>query len=255
MKTTFLTLAVALSLSLSGIAHANCSAIDLPTHLRFGEHEHCDGDYDLAVVLDEQNRHGFFDIKAGKIAIKPQFDEAWNFQESLALIKKDDKWGYLKSDGSYAIKPTYDDAWGFSEGLGKVKQGDKVGFINPQNQVVIPIVYDDSAHWFNEGRGVVSQNNKWAVIDNKGKRLTKFDYDFAAIPSEGRILVGNLGRDDELKYGFLDLQGKVVIALTYDFATPFDGGTSLVMENGDSLVINPYGTPVDTKDDYADFGF
>lgn len=237
----------------AGSAFANCESIDIASNLSFGEYEDCENDTGLSVVMDDNTKQYGFVNNDGKLVISTQFDEAWSFQEGLALIKKDDKWGYIKTDGSYAIKPSYDDGWGFSEGLAKVQKGDKVGFINAQNQTIIPIKYNDSYNWFNEGLVTVSQGEKWAVMDKKGKALTKFEYDYASSPAEDRILVGKLTKDDEMKFGFVDSKGKLVIPMIYDFSTGFDEGTALVMKGEEVAYINTKGEEVELKEDYSDF--
>lgn len=246
-------LALILTLALSGTAYADCESISLPSNLTFSEYEDCDSDTGLAVIMDSKENYGFYNMNAEKVEIKPQYQEAWSFQEGLALIKKDDKWGYIKTDGSFAIKPTYDDGWGFSDGLAKVQKGDKFGFINAQNQVIIPIKYEDSHHWFNDGFGSLKQNGKWALVDKKGKVLTKFEYDLVGVVSEGRILVNKDVNEEESLYGFLDTKGKLVIPLTYDYASSFEDGVSLVMKDDDIFPINIHGKRVEEKEDYTNF--
>src|SRR6218665_2826497 len=47
---------------------------------------------------------GYID-KNGKIAIKLQFDDAWDFHEGLARIKLGGKYGYIDKSGKIVIKP------------------------------------------------------------------------------------------------------------------------------------------------------
>ncbi len=53
-----------------------------------------------------------------------------------------------------AIAPQYEDAQEFSEGLAAVKKDGKWGYINEQGKVVVPFQYD-VAYIFNEGYAVV----------------------------------------------------------------------------------------------------
>ena len=48
---------------------------------------------------------GFID-RAGKVAIEPQFDEAFNFSGGLALVKVSDRFGYIDRTGKYVWQPT-----------------------------------------------------------------------------------------------------------------------------------------------------
>lgn len=92
-------------LFVTGSAFANCESINIPSNLSFSEHEECDSETGLFVVSDDKTEQYGFVNQSGKLIINTQFDEAWSFQEGLALVEKDDKWGYIKTDGSYAVKP------------------------------------------------------------------------------------------------------------------------------------------------------
>lgn len=45
------------------------------------------------------------------------------FAQELALVRENDKFGYLNTDGSWAIQPTYKSAKNFSNGLAAVYNG------------------------------------------------------------------------------------------------------------------------------------
>lgn len=246
-------LALILGLSLSVPAFAvECDDIELPTGVEWSYLESCKIEDNRATIVDENEKYGYVNSK-GELVIAPQFDEAWAFQEGLAVVKVDDKWGYINPTGDFVVQPTYDDAWGFSEGLAKVIKNGKVGFINLKGNVVIPLSYDDSYHWFDEGFTAVSKKDKWGIINKQGKAITPLSYDYATSPSEGRILVGNYDKAGELKYGYLDTQGKVVIPLQYDYATSFSDGTAYVDKDGESLLINKKGQTVEAKDSFDEF--
>ncbi|HXC06670.1 MAG TPA: WG repeat-containing protein [Bacteroidia bacterium] len=50
-----------------------------------------------------------------------------------------------------------------------------------------------------------------------------------------------------VKYGFLDKEGKIAIALEYDSVCDFHQGLATVYKDGKTLVIDPWGKTVDTK--------
>jgi hypothetical protein len=64
----------------------------------------------------------------------------------------------------------YDNVMNFDEGLAAVKLNSKWGFIDKTGREVIPRKYDE-AHDFSEGLAAVKQNSKWGFIDNTGKFL------------------------------------------------------------------------------------
>jgi uncharacterized protein YkuJ len=61
-------------------------------------------------------KSGFID-KNGKVVIELQFDNAGNFSEGLAEVKKDDKYGFIDKSGKVVIEPQFDNAGNFSEGF------------------------------------------------------------------------------------------------------------------------------------------
>src|SRR6218665_1119163 len=76
----------------------------------------------LLAPVKIDGKWGYID-KSGKIAINPQFDFAWEFQEGLAVIQFGDKngfdkWGYIDKTGEIVIEPQFDFIWVGSGGGG-----------------------------------------------------------------------------------------------------------------------------------------
>jgi len=67
-------------------------------------------------TIEVKGRTGYID-NTGKIVIKPQFDEAWNFSEGLAPVRVDDKWGYIDETGKIVIAPQFFQVSSFNDGL------------------------------------------------------------------------------------------------------------------------------------------
>ncbi|PGH40624.1 MAG: hypothetical protein CRN43_01930, partial [Candidatus Nephrothrix sp. EaCA] len=68
------------------------------------------------------NKWGYID-KNGKRVIKPQFEDAWEFQEGLARIQLGGKYGFIDKNGEIVIKPQFDYAGDFKEGLASIHLG------------------------------------------------------------------------------------------------------------------------------------
>jgi tetratricopeptide (TPR) repeat protein len=60
----------------------------------------------------------------GKLITTEQFDDAWDFKDGYARVRKNGKWGYLDVKGNFAIKPQYDYCWDFSGDKAKVRMED-----------------------------------------------------------------------------------------------------------------------------------
>ena len=59
--------------------------------------------------------------KSGQLIIQDNFDEARNFSEGLALVRKKGKWGYINKFGSVVIRPQFKSAWSFEGEYARVK--------------------------------------------------------------------------------------------------------------------------------------
>ena len=88
-------------------------------------------------VLNEFNKlnYGYID-KTGAIVINPDYYSIMRFREGLAAVCKDDKWGYISSDGQTVIGFNYDRAYSFYNGYAVVvHSGD--GILIPDTYLVI----------------------------------------------------------------------------------------------------------------------
>lgn len=76
------------------------------------------------------------------MVIKPQFTEAYSFQDGLAGVKKNGKWGYINQKGELVISYKYPDIFSFENGVAVVENNDFFyGAINKSGKTVIPFKY------------------------------------------------------------------------------------------------------------------
>lgn len=72
------------------------------------------------------------------------------FNEELAAVCKNEKWGYVNTKGELIIPCIYEYANDFSEGLACVSKDGKEGFINKNGEIVIPLKFENCGV-FSEG--------------------------------------------------------------------------------------------------------
>lgn len=91
------------------------------------------------------------------VMISPQYEDADQFYEGLAAVKKDDKWGYIDETGKTVIPFEYDYCYPFSEGLAIVAKYRTVNDISGYYWYVIDVnnnltplnnPYDDSEQYY-----------------------------------------------------------------------------------------------------------
>lgn len=152
----------------------------------------------------------------------------------LYPIEENGKFGYIDAQGKVAIKPQFDDAKSFSEGLARVKIGRKWGFINQTgNLVILPQFQYQEANKpsldFHEGMAAVSLDGglKWGYIDRSGQIVIQPKYNHADRFAEGVAHVSNsyserIGNETTIYIGgrakYIDKQGNII-------SVPVVGGT------------------------------
>ena len=177
---------------------------------------------------------------AGEPAIKNiYFDDVYSFSEGMAIVVKDNKYGFIDQTGNVVVDLRYDYATDFSNGFAAVSTG---GF-------------------WDEYVGYVE--GKWGFIDTTGKVVVPIIYDKVSNFSEGlAAVVGGIDSIDNADgyLSFVDTTGKVVIPPSYTSTmyenSYFHNDLAVVtkgdFEDPDIFVIDKTGNPAfDFKYDYA----
>jgi len=110
---------------------------------------------------------GYID-KAGSILIGAQYDEAKDFSEGLAAVRKGKLWGYIDKTGDFLIEPQFDLTTLFSEGLAAVYKGGKWGYVDKSGRMPISPQFDKAGDFFN-GLAMVWLDKKMGYILPTGK--------------------------------------------------------------------------------------
>jgi hypothetical protein len=102
------------------------------------------------------------------------------------------------------------------------------GYIGPGGEQVIPPIYEFGTS-FKDGIAAVVLNNKTRFISKSGDTVLETDYNSVGNFSCGRALF----RSNNDKFGYLDIQGNIVIPPTFEYAYDFSEGYATVyVSNG-----------------------
>ena len=214
-----------------------------------------------SVAINE--KWGFID-KNGKVVIPFIYDYATDFHDGFAIVKKGNKYGCIDKEGNEVIPiGKYECISGrdFSldkEGLTAVMTSGKWGYCDDNGKEIISCVYDKVSH-FSEGYAAVWKSN-WAYINKNGELMTKFKFYDAYDFEDGYAVVQNANRrygviDKKFnefipyeyqeifqkegfsvklngKWGFIDINRKIIHPCVYDERIWFDNGFAFVQKDG-----------------------
>jgi hypothetical protein len=122
--------------------------------------------------------------------------------------------------------------YGFEDGLAAVCQNKKWGFLNPEGKVAIPVKYDEVTQ-FNAGYARVQLNDKFFVLDKQGVEHPILDARVTDVKSFSENLAPFTSADK--KMGFINEEGKIVIEAQYKGEGYFSAGVAWVRTEDDKI--------------------
>lgn len=174
----------------------------------------------LAPVYLGDNSAGYID-KTGNLIIPANFSYVSAFSEGLALVqpKGTSKYGYINRTGKMVIEPKYELSLPFSEGVATVKisRPDGISFfriINKQGQVIADKLQYGFAGIFKEGlAGVESFNHRWGFIDKNGKEVIAPRFASVRLFRNGLSMIQTGSLFTELHTSYIDKAGNMAYRL------------------------------------------
>lgn len=85
---------------------------------------------ETVIVANDAGKWALMDAATGKLKTEFLYDQIGYFQEDLAPIAKDDKYGFINHEGKEVIRPIYDDIQPFDLGLAVVQLGEERFYID-----------------------------------------------------------------------------------------------------------------------------
>ncbi|WP_369693173.1 WG repeat-containing protein [Capnocytophaga leadbetteri] len=159
---------------------------------------------DGLALIKKDNKFGFID-KTGKIVITPQFELAYPFSEGKAAFFNGKQWGYIDTNGSYVINPQFDSAYPFSEGKAVFFSTKNYGYINEKGTIEINPQFDETTN-FKEGLALSKQGKSYGYIGEKGNFEINPQFDMGYDFNDGIAFVNTAG-----KWGVINKKGKYII--------------------------------------------
>lgn len=131
------------------------------------------GFYPVANSLGEGAKYGFIGRNL-QLEIALEFENAMDFSDDMAAVKKEGKWGYINKNGVKVIPCEFDScasadamgsdcAFAFTGGLAPVSKGGKFGIINKKAESVVDFVFDAILPGKN-GVFIACKGGEWGII-------------------------------------------------------------------------------------------
>lgn len=164
---------------------------------------------DSMALVYYQGRYTYVNHQ-GKQMRRINAHHAYPFSEGLAAVQHGDQWGYINHRGKWVIKPQFDWALSFSHNRAAVARGNQYGFVNRCGQMIITPQYEDTKPFAND-LSIVKKNGKYGLIDTLGREILPNVYRYIEPWEKGtyRLHVGHK------KMGLADPQGQLVLDTIY----------------------------------------
>ncbi|MDB5013333.1 MAG: hypothetical protein JWQ25_1535 [Daejeonella sp.] len=165
----------------------------------------------------------------GKVVVEPKYSKYPQLYEGFAVVEINGKSGYINSKGKEITALKYDNASSYPyDGLFRVSMAAKYGFVNLTGEEVIPLIYKN-ANEFGSGRSLVNLEGNSFFIDKTGKSIIKLS---AFEKTHEQFVSGICGVKKGGKWGFMDINGKILIPCKYDDVQQISNGFSVVVFGG-----------------------
>lgn len=221
---------------------------DLPISLTIDKGRHCSSDR-RELMATQHGKTGLIDMKTGQWVIQP-YENGGNFYG--VINEYGDRIQFDIYDGSYYVngekRLTLFGGQGIDcveqaryyalKGFLKARYGKSCVFINMNNHTISKY-YNASSDFPGSISirfiNIVGQNGKYGLMDNNFKELYPTEYD-CKILEDGKISFSDLFASDRVrlvkdgKYGFGNLEGKIIVNCIWDSLSLYDNGNSNYMQ-------------------------
>ncbi len=186
---------------------------------------------DGLALVKKDNSFGYIN-HLGEMVIEEKFRKATSFSEGKAVVSlKGAKYGYIGTDGEWVIDDVYREALPFSEGLAAVKPAELFGYIDESgNMVIAPKWY--RANPFLNGTATVYSKRGFGLIDRSGKSLLRCKYNRIEPPD----LYRNRKVSKGAKFFLVNEKGEKISKKSKSITVAGEGYYSMQKKSGFTLI-------------------
>jgi hypothetical protein len=166
----------------------------------------------------------------GQYIVYPQYSFFNPFSEGRAIVMDDKGFRVINERGKVLTSKAYSFIGNYQNEramfAGMNEEGSYLyGFLNKQGKEVIPLKYESVTNFTAAKAVVKNPNGKYELIDQTGKTIETFSSAYVGQLSEGFIA---FQRENGGKFGYMNVEGEVVIEPTYNGAQAFKNGRAVI---------------------------
>lgn len=191
-------------------------------------------------------KYGIYNTNSRSLVVPISYDNVsiYGYATNMFPVKKDGKWGYVKSGGTVAIPFKFNEAYSFGTDskLAAVKdENGKCGYIDIEGNFKIPAQYYSGGTMSSDGARVMKSSSEYGYINKSGNLIASW-YPYM---SQKFVLDRIFVRNHSQLGGFVNKQNQLVIPYMFDAKSEpvFNESSHLakVMYNGIEWFINTNG--------------
>lgn len=187
-------------------------------------------------------------------------------QDLKVLVNKKGKVGFVDSTGVEVIKCQYDNAFPFENGVAIVSKNKKSGLINTKGEIVLPLKYTQITSW-GENLYLIKTEKKQGLCSSTGEIVLPVNYSLITKSNcYGKALVAIGGKAvsyegntflSKAKYGIIDSKGGILISPQYSgiFEFSWEGKNANIYHEGKRLEFSYHYITDTLKTDCSYIGF
>jgi len=176
-------------------------------------------------LIKKNNSFGFVDTN-GNLRIANRYDSARVFSEGLAAVKLRGMWGFIDKAESLVIQPHYQWVSSFSDGLAIFKSHGHYGLLDPSGRTVLAANYLSISKTKYSNFLLQSKNQTYSLANAKGIIFLSGRYEKLKDLGDSMVMGVLSG-----KKGLLNYQGKTLV--NFEFEEIVLNGSNVLLKNGD----------------------
>lgn len=142
---------------------------------------------ELTLKAGKNGKVGYTDA-TGSVIIKQKYDIGLPFNDGVARVSRNEKWGLVNTNGKEVVKCEWSELKLWAPGIWLIKKGkDKYGLVSSEGKVLLKPEYSRISPLNSHGRAIVTKGGKITKANNGRNYLRKGKH--GVVDADGQLLV------------------------------------------------------------------